>query len=202
MKRHHINLFVFVSIFFATTQVCFAIQSPVSQLQGIANRMIRSLESNKSRLSNFNVIRRIVNRILLPHVDLNRMSASVVGRKWRSASGAQRATFKKEFAYLVTTTYASALSSYDRDKVRFYPLRQSYQGRSTVRVKSVIVRANGQRIPVSYNVVRAGGGWKVYDFSIENVSIVRSYRSQFAGVLSNRGMRGLIARLKRHNKKR
>ena len=145
---------------------------------------------------------RIVNRNLLPHIDLNRMSASVVGRYWRKASGSQRAKFKREFSYLVTTTYAAALSSYDGDRVRFYPLRVNYQSRPTVTVRSVIMRRNGQRIPVSYNVVRRGGRWKVYDFSIENVSMVRSYRSQFAGVLSSRGFSGLVQKLRRHNRGR
>ena len=195
------RVFAGLCLFFFVTTSCFAVQSPVTQLQDIANRMISSLEKNKSRLSNFSVIRGIVNRILLPHVDLNRMSASVVGRYWRQASGSQKATFKKEFSYLVTTTYASALSSYNRDRVQFYPARGNYEGHSTLNVRSVIVRANGQRIPVTYNVVRTGNSWKVYDFSIENVSIVQSYRSQFAGVLSNGGMNALIARLNKHNRK-
>lgn len=202
MKRLYVQMVIPFFLLLLSVQTCFAIQSPVAQLQGIANHMVQNLEQNKSRLSNFSVIRGIVNRVLLPHVDLDRMSASVVGRYWRAATPAQRATFKSEFSYLVTTTYASALSSYNRDRVQFYPVRENYEGRSTVQVQSVIVRANGRRIPVSYNVVRAGSGWKVYDFSIENVSIVQSYRSQFASVLSSQGMPGLIDRLKRHNRVR
>ena len=190
------TLFVFL---FMITQTSFAIESPVTQLQKIANKMVQSLEHNKSRLSDFSVIRGIVNRVLLPNVDLTRMSASVVGRPWRAASPSERAAFKKQFAYLVTSTYAAALSSYNQDRVRFFPLREDYKKQATVRVRSMIVRANGQRIPVSYNVVRQGNDWKVYDFSIESVSIVQSYRSQFSGVLSSSGLPGLIAQLKRHN---
>lgn len=189
---------IFLLIF---SHACLAtVESPVTQLQSIANRMINQLEKNQSRLKSLSVIRSIVNSTLLPAVDLNRMSASVIGRYWRSASSAQQSEFQKEFSYMVTTTYASALSSYDDDRVRFYPLRENYTTRNTMRVTSVILRKNGQEIPISYDVVRHGDSWKVYDFSIEHVSMVQSYRSQFADVLSNGGMSALLNRLKTHNR--
>lgn len=184
------------------TPLCFAdVASPATQLQQIANRMIAQLESNKSQLHSMNVIRRIVNQTLLPNVDMDRMSSSVVGRDWRTATPAQRTQFEKEFSYLVTTTYASALSSYNGDKVNFQPIRGDYATSQTLRVNSLIVRPNGQRIPITYDVLRNGNAWKVYDFSIEHVSMVQSYRSQFAGVLASGGMPALLARLQGHNKR-
>ena len=188
-----------VVILFLVSQLCVALSSPVNQFQNIANQMISSLDKNRSSLSNISVIRRIVNKILLPNVDLNRMSASVVGRYWVSATSAQKEQFKREFAYLVTTTYAAALSSYNNDKVQFYPLRENITNQQTMQIRSVIIRQNGQRIPISYDVVRAGNQWKVYDFSIENVSMVQSYRSQFSNVLASGGMSTLLTRLKQHN---
>jgi len=177
----------------------FAVQSPVTQMQGVANKMIGQLEKNKSNL-NSRTIDQIVNRVLVPVVDMNRMAGLTVGaRYWRSASSAQRAAFITQFKKMVIATYAAALSSYDGDRVRFYPLRGDYQNKRVVRVNSVIVRLNGQKIPVSYNLVRSGNAWRVYDFSVENVSIVNSYRSQFAGALSQSGLSGLTQKIKRHN---
>jgi phospholipid transport system substrate-binding protein len=182
------------------TPFCFAAAtSPATQLQQIANRMVTQLESNKSKLHSMSVIRRIVNQTLLPTVDMDRMASSVVGRDWRSATDAQRTQFKKEFSYLVTTTYASALASYDGDKVNFQPIRGDYATSQTLRVNSMIVRKNGQRISITYDVLRSGNEWKVYDFSIEHVSMVQSYRSQFSGVLASGGMPALLTRLQGHN---
>ena len=176
-----------------------AVVSPTDQLQQVANKMISQLENNKTQLKSMHVIRRIVNQVLIPHVDLGRMASSVVGRYWRTATPQQRAQFEKEFSYLVTTTYASALSSYDGDQVKFQPIRGDYTANQTMRVSSEIVRKNGQRIPISYDVVRQGSQWKVYDFSIESVSMVQSYRAQFAGVLAQGGMPALLSRLQSHN---
>jgi phospholipid transport system substrate-binding protein len=83
--------------------------------------------------------------------------------------------------------------------VTFKPLREDFATRQTTTVYSTIVRKNGQRIPISYDVVRHGAAWKVYDFSIEHVSMVQSYRAQFADALAQGGMPALLKRLQNHN---
>ncbi len=178
------------------------VQSPVAVMQKVSNKMLSTLQKNKARLKEKGVLNKIVDQVLIPHVALDRMGASVVGRVyWISASGTQRKDFLNEFTRLIVSTYAAALASYDGDIVRFYPLRINYEKRRTIRVRSVIVRRNGQRIPMSYNLVRVGNAWKIYDFSIENISIVRSYQAQFSSVLANYGMKGLITRLREHNRR-
>ncbi|MDF1653695.1 MAG: ABC transporter substrate-binding protein [Coxiellaceae bacterium] len=175
----------------------FAVSSPITMLQGMANNMIAGLKKNKGRLkSNPNIVRQLVKRNLVPYADVNVMAASAVGPDWRKASGAQRGQFKNLFTNVVISTYSTALSSYDGDVVRFYPMRGGYQSKRTVTVRSLIVRRNGQKIPVTYNLVRRGNTWRIYDFSIENVSMVRSYRSQFSSVLNQGGLKMLNSRLR------
>lgn len=199
MRHNFLKTIGILIAFCLVSPLCFAVESPITQLQTIANKMISQLESNKSQLHNLTVIRRIVDRVLIPNVDLDRMSASVIGRYWRTATTAQRSQFESEFSYLVTTTYASALSSYNNDKVAFQPLRENFATRQTATVNSIITRANGQRIPITYDVARHGDSWKVYDFSIEHVSMVQSYRSQFQDVLAQGGMPALLSRMQTHN---
>lgn len=200
MKKNILKSLGIFILFCMLSPLCFAVTSPTEQLQTVANKMISQLENNKSNLGSMTVIRRIVNNVLIPNVDLDRMSASVVGRYWKTATPAQRTQFEKEFSDLVTTTYASALSSYNGDKVIFQPLRENFNDRQTMRVSSLIVRKNGQRIPITYDVVRSGDAWKVYDFSIEHVSMVQSYHSQFSSVLAQGGIPTLLTRLHNHNR--
>lgn len=199
MKKYWITYPLLALIFVLGT--AWAVQSPEALLKSISNQMIVKLEQNKSQLKHSGVVRTIVRTTLLPHVDLNRMSMRVVGpQAWRSATSEQKSQFKKEFTRMVISTYSTAIASYNGDRVLFYPLRGGYSG-NTVRVRSVIVRRNGRRIPMSYSLIRNGNTWLVYDFSVENVSIVRSYRAQFASVLTNSGMPGLVSRLKQHNRR-
>ncbi len=178
-----------------------AASSPVSMLQGVANNMLSQLRQNKGSLTP-TTIHRIVNTTLVPYIDINRMAGMVVGRNaWRAASRQQRKVFVSQFKRLVINTYSKALASYNDDKIQIYPLRGGVSGRFA-RVKSVLIRRSGQKIPMSYNVINRGGQWKIYDFSIEGVSIVRNYRSQFSGTLAEGGMSALIQRLQKYNRGR
>ena len=190
------SLFLFCGLALAAT-------SPLMTMQAVAKKMLTYLEQHQSELSgNPQLIHRIVDQVLMPVIDTNRMGGAVVGRRyWQQATSAQRSEFIKQFKRLVVNTYSSALASYDDDQIRFYPLRRGAASGRTVQVQSLIVRKNGQRVPIIYNLVNSGGGWKVYDFSIENVSIVQSYRSQFAGILSRGGLTDLIKRLKTYNRR-
>ena len=62
------------------------------------------------------------------------------------------------------------------------------------------LRKSGQRIQITYDLTRAGNQWQIYDFSIEHVSMVQSYHSQFSEVLNQGGMTALLTRLAQHNR--
>lgn len=170
-------------------------QGPLEMLQQTSDQMISALKTNKASMKkNSGVVYGIVNRILLPHVDLETMARSVVGRSyWMEATPAQRDEFKRLFTRQVTSTYATALSSYQDEKVKFYPIRG---GGDRVQVQSVIIRSNGQNIPVSYRLINYGGNWKVYDFSVEGVSIVQSYSAQYANDLAQGGLANLLTHMR------
>lgn len=185
-------LISFLIVLFTVT--AFADEAPVTMLKQVSDQMISELDKNQGHISK-PFINGIIHRILLPHVDLESMSRSVVGKEyWSKATPQQREQFKQSFTNLVIKVYAAPLSSYNGEKIEFKPMRDA----SAVRpqVESVISRKNGQRIPVSYRLVQSGGAWKVYDFSVEGISLISSYRSQFDTILQQKGMAGLLNRLK------
>lgn len=192
-----------IRAYFALLVFCFITSAALAQdpaplaiLKNTSSEMLSALKQNKASLrNNPAVIYHIVNTVLLPHVDLDTMSRSVVGRNaWDSATPAQREDFKKLFTHQVTKTYSAALSSYHDERVEFFPIRGGVTG-NRVQIQSEILRANGQKIPVSYRLVNLGGNWKVYDFSVEGVSIVTSYRSQFSSTLSQGGLASLLTKM-------
>lgn len=172
--------------------------APVAMLKSTSDQMLSALKSNKATMKNNpDTIYRLVNSILLPHVDLESMGRSVIGRTyWYQATPAQREEFKKLFTRQVTQTYATALESYENETVKFFPIRAYNPGAQRVQVQSQIVRSNGQTIPVSYRLINQGGSWKVYDFSVEGVSIVSSYAAQFANDLQQGGLANLLTKMR------
>lgn len=192
---------IFVWLGLCSFQLLQAQSSPVPMLEGSANQIIQTLKDNKSTLkSNKQVVYGAIQRYLLPHVDLEGMSRSVLGRQaWMKASPDEKRKFTAAFTQLVIRTYATPLAEYSGETIQFLPVRGSTDGRF-LRVNSVISRPSGQTIPLSYNLVSKNGEWKVYDLSVEGVSLLQSFRSQFGEVLQNASMDDLIKQMNQAKK--
>jgi len=172
---------------------------PVGLLQYIADNMIRELKANQATLKTKpGIVYSLAYEYVVPYADLDEMSKRVLPRNtWLSASSDERERFKKQFTTLLIRTYASALTSYRDQTVKFYPLRSS--GGSTVQVSSDIVSPESQPIHVTYRLINVGGEWRLYDMSVEGVSLIESFRAQFADILSHGNMDQLISRMSGHN---
>ena len=174
---------------------------PVGLLQSIADEMISSLKSHKATLkTNPGEVYSIANRLVVPHADLDYMSQRVLPPQvWNGATSAQRSEFKRQFTTVLERTYASALADYNDQTINFYPVRGGVDGKTTVTVNSQINRSDAPSISVSYSLVRAGSQWKLYDMTVEGVSMLESFRSQFGDILNTGNMAELNRRLAEHN---
>jgi phospholipid transport system substrate-binding protein len=179
----------------------WAISSPLELLQSTSNQLISALQRNQATLrTKPQIVYGIVNQILLPHVDVMSMSSRALGRDaWINASSNQRQAFAQQFVTLLIRTYSSALAQYTNERVNFLPMRGDYSNQPRVQVNSVIIRESGPSINLSYRLMRENGQWMLYDFSVDGVSIIESFRSQFAGELQQSGIEGLISKLAQHN---
>lgn len=180
-----------------------ATSNPVQMLETTSNQMIAALKANKATIkSNPMYVEGLARRILLPHVDVTSMSRLALGRNgWQSASSSQRTAFMQEFVTLLLRTYGTALASYTNQSVQFMPLRENPSNKTQIQVYSKIIQPGGPSIPMSYRLVRRGNQWYVYDMSVDGVSIVRSFRSQFSSELSQGGMPALLNAMRTHNQR-
>jgi phospholipid transport system substrate-binding protein len=196
-----VKKFILSIISLLVCTVVWAISSPLDLLQTTSNQLITALQQNQATLKTKpQLVYGIVNQILLPHVDLVSMSRVALGREaWMQASPAQRQAFTQQFTTLLIRTYSSALAQYTDEKVNFLPLRGNFNTEARVQVNSNIIRDSGPSINVSYRLMRVGEQWKLYDFSVDGISLVQSFRSQFAQELQQTGIDGLINKLAQHN---
>ena len=181
--------------------MAIAESDPVAVVKSVADSMLSGLKSQKASLKKDpSVVFMLAKRIIVPHADLAEMSKRVLPpQTWNAATPAQRAAFQREFTTTLIRTYASALASYDNQTVEFFPVRGGYAGKSTVEVNSQINRPDGPPVAVRYSLVRSGGTWRLYDMTVEGVSMLESFRSQFADQLSRGDMANLLQVLKQHN---
>ena len=170
--------------------------SPIPMLESSANHILAELKAKQSHLkTDPQIINQAIESYLLPHVDIEGMSRSVLGREiWSAASPDQKQAFSRVFTKLIIHTYASPLAEYSGETVHFMPLRGEAEGRF-IRVNSLINRPNGQQIGLSYNLVFKSGSWKIYDLSVEGISLLQSFKLQFADILKLGSMKDLIRQM-------
>jgi phospholipid transport system substrate-binding protein len=136
---------------------------------------------------------------ILPHFNFERMSQLVLGRNWPKASKDQQDKFVTEFRNLLVRTYSSALAKYRNQTIDYKPLRVQPADTKVV-VKTLIQQSGAQPVKVDYTLEKFADEWKVIDVTIEDVSIVTSYRSQFDETVKKDGMDNLIQKLADKNR--
>lgn len=143
-------------------------------------------------------LHRLVDELIIPHFDFPRMSQWVLGKHWRAADPGQRTRFMSEFRMLLVKTYATALLEYADREFRYYPAR-TVANSDIVTIRSDIAQPGNAVIPISYRMHVRDNRWKVYDISVDGVSLVATYRASFASEVRKSGIDGLIASIAAKN---
>ena len=182
--------------------------SPKALLEETANQMIDALNSNRDKIKgNPKLTEDIIEKILLPHVDFITASKWVLGQYWDGASMQQKLEFIKTFRTLLLRFYSSALSEYlntHDEKLTMALMTFQDPGDITgneVTVRSEVKPKTGKPVPITYQMLKTSKGWKVFDVSVEGVSVITTYKTSFASEIQQKGLDGLIASLKERNAK-
>jgi len=177
-----------LSLLASNTLHAETVQTADNLIQVTAKRILTQIETDRERINtNPRHVYDLVNEILLPHIDFTRMSRWVLGKHWRRAKDEERQAFIEEFRKLIVRTYSTALLEYSGQEIRFLPIRDlTHPDQASVRTE---VRPNsGPMIPISYDLYRNDAGkWKVYDVSIDGISLIANYRSNFGSQIRRTG---------------
>ncbi|MDX8378529.1 MAG: ABC transporter substrate-binding protein [Gallionella sp.] len=142
----------------------------------------------------------LVDAKILPIFDFKRMTQLAVGKYWRRASLKQKKALELEFRDMLVRTYTKAFSLYRDQTIKVLPLKMTAE-ETDVTVKTRINKKSGQFTTVNYHLKKRANGWKVYDLTIEGVSLVTSYRGSFGQRIDQSGIDALIKALSDMNLK-
>ena len=183
----------------ATSSVALAEIGPDALVKSTAEDVLAVVKKDKDiQAGNQNKIFALAEEKILPNFNFERVSRLVLGKAWNKASPEQKQAFQQEFRSLLLRTYATALSKYRNQTIEYKPFR-AQDGETDVKVKTQILQPGGQPIPVDYSLEKNGDSWKVYDITIEGVSLVTNYRGQFSNEIRQGGLDGLIQKLAAKN---
>lgn len=174
------------------------VQSPQEVVQNTSTQMLDALRKNSATLrQDSSRIYELVEKIVLPNFDFELMSRWVLGRAWQQATPDQRRRFADQFRMLLVRTYARALLEYSDNAVRVPPQPPASGQQATIRTE--VQPKTGQPIQINYSMNQGKEGWKVYDVTVDGVSLVTNYRSTFASQIRDKGLDAVITDLQQRN---
>ena len=193
---------VFIVSFLLMGSLAVAAETPPDQLtRETSDKITVLLKANRDVYAkDHQKLYAMVDENVLQHFDFRTMSRSVLARYWREATEDQRTKFTHEFRELLVRTYATALLKYTDQQILFLPFTGKLDDKTVVVRTEVKQSGGGPNIPIHYSFFKSDAGWKVYDITIDGISLVTNYRSTYADRIQREGLDALIASITRDNK--
>jgi phospholipid transport system substrate-binding protein len=173
--------------------------APDALIKQVSTEVIDTVKADKAiQAGDVAKIITLVDTKVMPNVNFQRMTASAVGRNWRSATPEQQKRLQEEFKTLLVRTYAGALTEVKNQTVGLKPLRAA--ATDTEVVVRTEIKGKGEPIQLDYRMEKLADGWKIYDVNVAGVWLVEQYRNNFSQEISSVGIDGLITKLAEKNK--
>lgn len=197
LQRHITKVFLPILLAAALLPVAAWAVSPARQaLETSITRILTSIKNpDYVNPATRGPLRQQIEDEVLHIFDFKEFSSRTVGPRWRSFSPVQQQQFSDAFAELLMNTYLSKIDGYNGEQVEYTGEVSSPKG-DRAEVRTVITMKDGKKVPVAYRMLPKNGTWLVYDVLIENISLVKNYRTQFQDILNSNNPDQLIAKVK------
>ena len=199
MKIYHQlikNIFTVVAII-----LLFFLELPSTQASEITEGVKKTLDSIMvivSREDLKNNEKKAERRVLLREVISKKFSYYEMSRRsltkhWKERTAEEKKEFIDLFGKLLENSYANKIESFTDEKIIYIDEKK----KGNVALVKTIIQKNNDEIPVNYKLVKLDNDWKIYDFIVEGVSMIKNYRTQFKKIIHKSSYEELVSKLKK-----
>ncbi len=188
----------FLSVIMLSSSIAAEL-GPESLIRQTADQVLSEIKVNSEKYkADPGQLYKLVDEVVLPHFDFVAMTDLALGRYKNKVDSDQKPVITSEFRALLVRTYGKALLEYNDQVIAFLPM-EGLEADGDVTVRTEIEQAGGFPIPMNYRLRQSDQGWKVYDITVDEISLVTNYRSSFARQIKKKGVDGLIELLRSRN---
>ncbi len=174
--------------------------SPQQLVENSAKRMLQELDANRAMYKSDPVkLDALVGNVLLPNFDTEYAARLVLGQSWRNATPEQRKRFVDAFYHSLLRNYGAALIDFTADRFIVLPYKGD-PGDTSATVRTEVKKSSGEKVPVNFTLHKTPDGWKAWDVVIEGISYVKSFRTDFASEIQQKGLDDVINRLEKEGR--
>jgi phospholipid transport system substrate-binding protein len=174
--------------------------NPQELVDNSAKRMLAELDAHRAMYKGDPAkLDALVGNVLLPNFDTEYAAKLVLGQYWRSATPEQRKRFVDAFYHSLLRNYGAALVDFTGDRFIVLPYKGDPSD-TTATVRTEVKRSSGDKVPVNFSLHKTPEGWKAWDVVIEGISYVKSFRTDFASEIQQKGLDDVITRLEKEGR--
>ena len=126
--------------------------------------------------------------------DYTELSRSTLSRNWDKLKPDQQTEFTQLYKTLLEKLYMDEILSYKDQEIVFGKERALGENRVEVDTKLL---SGSTETPINFRLISKNNQWWVYDFVIENISVVANYRSQFGRILTKESPEKMLEDLRK-----
>ena len=138
--------------------------------------------------------RRELRHVAEARFDFPDMARAAMSPRWDQLSPAQREAYVNGFTAFIEDAYLNKIQDYSGQDIQF--VKETSDGPAGAVVYTTVVKRGDEPIALDFHLRQQNGRWEIYDLVIDDISIIGSYRAQFARVLQNQGFDTLMTVLK------
>lgn len=162
-------------------------------VQGLYNTLLDTMKSGATLNSNGRYME--LAPVIRRSFDLSFMARLAFGPGWPTLTPAQQQQVAESYGRYISAVYADRFDSYHGQRLDVTGEHQNPYG---LIVTSQIIKSDGDPVEVDYLMRQSGGRWLIADIYLDGtISEVATHRSEFAGILRDQGVAGLIEALNR-----
>jgi len=132
-------------------------------------------------------------KLVLERFDFREMTQLSLGSNWKDLNSREQKEFVDAFTQRMLRNYGRNVRSTGNERIVY---GRELQDGKQASVVTKVISGNGDEMPIDYRLHNVGGQWKVYDVSIDSVSLVKNFREQFHRVIARSSVQDLLQKIK------
>lgn len=125
--------------------------------------------------------------------DFGEMAKRSLGQYWAQRTLAEREEFVRLFTTAVEHSYISKVDQRGAGKMSVRG--EQVDGEYAV-VRTTLPLSSGQEMPIDYRMRNTDERWRVYDLTVDGISLVANYRAQFNKIIRASSYEALVEKFK------
>lgn len=173
--------------------------SPLEAVRSTTNRVVLVLKAPENQGPHLREKRiKQVSEIVRPLFDRREVARRTLGVYWRDRTEEQREEFIEIFTELIEKSYGETFDKQAEkylDQVEFLYDQETIDGNFAEVNTRIFVPSQNKHFSINYRLHQVDGQWLIYDVVVENISMVRNFRTQFYRIIGKSSYEELVRKL-------